>query len=77
MSRNSGGERRAREISKAILGGEVKVTPTMRRRVGDLALWLSEGDRSKVKENTQLVLDLLVEAARTEPEEPVPKKRRR
>jgi hypothetical protein len=40
-----------------------KVTPSMRRKVEDLALWLSVGDRRRMKGATQAVIDLLRVAA--------------
>ena len=46
---------------------DFKITPSMRRKVGDLAVWLAEGDQSRVKETTQMVLDLLCDAAEISP----------
>jgi len=44
---------------------DFKVTPSMRRKVGDLAVWLAAGDRSKVRGATRIVIDLLCTASRS------------
>lgn len=41
-----------------------RVTPAMRQKVGDLAVWLAGGDQSKVQRATQAVIGLLCETAR-------------
>jgi hypothetical protein len=41
----------------------VKVTPSMRRKVDDLAVWLGEGDRARVREARRTIVDLLCTAA--------------
>jgi hypothetical protein len=40
------------------------VTPSLRRKVDDLAVWLAAGDKTKVKGATRAVIDLLCAAAR-------------
>jgi len=40
------------------------MTPSMRQKVEDLAVWLAEGDRRKVRGATRTVIDLLCAAAR-------------
>ena len=67
MRKFSVSEQKAYAISNARTEVDFKITPSMRRKVGDLALWLAEGDQSRVKETTQLVLDLLCEAAEISP----------
>ncbi len=67
MRRFTRAEKRAYEISNAIAGVDFRVTPSMRRKVDELALWLAAGDKSRVREATQAVLDLLCEAARITP----------
>ena len=67
MRKFSASEQDAYAISNARTEVDFKITPSMRRKVGDLALWLAEGDQSRVKETTQLVLDLLCEAAEIPP----------
>jgi hypothetical protein len=42
---------------------DVKVTPSMRRKVDDLAVWLGEGDRVRVREARKTIVDLLCTAA--------------
>lgn len=61
---NSRADQKAVEISTRILSEDFKVTPSMRRKVDDLAVWLAAGDRTKVKGATRAVIDLLVAAAR-------------
>jgi len=57
-------EQKAYEISNRLCSVDFKVTPSMRRKVDDLALWLAAGDKAKVKGATQAVIDLLCAAAR-------------
>ena len=57
-------EKKAYEISNKLFSVDFKVTPSMRRKVDDLALWLAAGDKSKVRGATQAVIDLLCAAAR-------------
>ena len=70
MRRFSAGERRAYEKSNALLGVDFKLTPSSRRKIEDLALWLAEGDRSRVPETRRLVLELLSEAAKPKKRDP-------
>jgi hypothetical protein len=67
MPRNdlSRADRKAVEISSRIFSEDFKVTPSMRRKVDDLAVWLAAGDKTKVKGATRAVIDLLCAAART------------
>lgn len=67
MRRFTAAEKRAYAISNALSGVDFRVTPSMRRKVEELACWLAAGDKSRVKETTQLILDLLCEAARIPP----------
>ena len=67
MRQFSAREQEAYALSNAKTGVDFKITPSMRRKVGDLAIWLAEGDKSRVKETTQLVLDLLCAAAEIPP----------
>ena len=67
MRQFSAREKKAYALSNSLTGVDFKITPSMRRKVGDLALWLAEGDKLRVKETTQLVLDLLCEAAEIPP----------
>ena len=60
----TGAEKKAYEISNRVDSVDFKVTPSMRRKVGDLAVWLAAGDKSKVRGATRAVIDLLCEAAR-------------
>jgi hypothetical protein len=62
--RFSRAEKKAYEISNALFDVDFAVTPSMRRKVEDLARWLAAGDKNQVKAATQAVLDLLCEAAR-------------
>jgi hypothetical protein len=57
-------EQKAYEISNRLLSVDFKVTPSMKRKVDDLAIWLSAGDKSKVRGATQAVIELLCAAAR-------------
>jgi hypothetical protein len=57
-------EKEAYELSNGIFSVDFRVTPSLRRKVEDLARWLAAGDRSQVRAATQAVLDLLCEAAR-------------
>jgi len=43
---------------------DIRVTPAMRRKVDDLAVWLAGGDASKVCRATAAVMEMLCEAAR-------------
>jgi hypothetical protein len=44
-----------------------RVTPAMRQKVENLAVWLAGGDRRKLPRATQAVMEMLCEAARTPP----------
>lgn len=57
-------DRKAVEISTRVLSEDFSVTPSMRRKVDDLAVWLAAGDKTKVKGATRAVIDLLCAAAR-------------
>src|SRR5574341_673071 len=57
-------EKEAYALSNALFSVDFRVTPSMRRKVEDLARWLAAGDKSQVRTATQAVLDLLCEAAR-------------
>ena len=57
-------ERKSTEISRRVLSPEFHVTPSMRQKVEDLAVWLAAGDRRKVRGATRAVIDLLCAAAR-------------
>jgi hypothetical protein len=46
------------------LGIGVRVTPSMRRKVEDLAVWLAAGDTSQLRAARIAVLQLLKNAAR-------------
>jgi len=61
---NSRADQKAVEISTRIFSEDFKVTPSMRRKVDDLAVWLAAGDQAKVKGATRAVIDLLCAAAR-------------
>ena len=67
MRRFSRAEKRAYALSNAIAGVDFKVTPSMRRKVDEVAQWLAAGDKAQVRAATQAVLDLLCEAARIPP----------
>jgi hypothetical protein len=58
-------EWKSAEISRRVLSRDFHVTPSMRRKVEDLAVWLAAGDRRKVRGTTQAVIGLLCAAART------------
>ncbi len=60
-------EKKAYELSNALVAVDFAVTPAMRRKVEDLARWLSAGRKPEVRQATQAVLDLLCEAARVPP----------
>jgi hypothetical protein len=57
-------EWKSAEISRRVLSADFHVTPSMRRKVEDLAVWLAAGDRRKVRGTTRAVIDLLCAAAR-------------
>ena len=59
----TGVEKQAYEISNQQPEVDFRVTPSMRRKVGELAVWLAAGDKQKVKGATQAVIDLLCAAA--------------
>jgi hypothetical protein len=61
--RFSSAEKKSYAVSNSLLAADVKVTPSMRRKVDDLAIWLAAGDKRRVKAATQTVLDLLCAAA--------------
>jgi len=65
MRRNtlSRADQKAVEISTKVFSEDFKVTPSMRRKVDDLAVWLAGGDKTKVKGATRAVIDLLYTAA--------------
>ncbi len=58
------------ELSRRVLSADFQVTPSMRQKVEDLAVWLAAGDRRKVRDTTRAVIDLLCAAARTPGGEP-------
>ena len=60
-------EKKAYEVSNRLFSVDFKVTPSMRRKVDDLALWLAAGDKSRVRGATQAVIDLLCAAAHVPP----------
>ena len=66
MPRNniSRADRKAVEISTKLFLEDFTVTPSMRRKVDDLAVWLAAGDKTKVKGAKSAVIDLLCAAAR-------------
>lgn len=64
LKRQARAEEKAVDISSKLFSADFKVTPSMRRKVGELALWLAAGDRSKVRGTTRAVVDLLCAAAR-------------
>ena len=45
----------------------MRVTPSMRRKMDDLAIWLGEGDRARIREARRSIVDLLCSAAGLEP----------
>lgn len=63
MRRFSRAEKRAYQLSNALLAVEFAVTPSMRQKVEELARWLAAGDKTGVREATQEILDLLCDAA--------------
>ena len=44
---------------------DIKITPSMRRKVDDLSRWLSGGDRARMRQTTRTILDLLIDTAKT------------
>lgn len=60
----TGADETAVEISPRPYSEDFTVTPSMRRKVDDLAVWLAAGDPSKVKDARGAVIDLLRAAAR-------------
>jgi len=58
-------EEKSSEITRRVLSADFHVTPSMRQKVEDLAVWLAAGDRRKLGGATRAVIDLLCEAART------------
>ena len=46
---------------------DIKITPSMRRKVDDLSRWLSAGDRSRMRQTTQTIMDLLIDTAKNPP----------
>jgi hypothetical protein len=56
-------EREAYRRSNAVVHVELAVTSTMRECVGDLSLGLTAGDKGRVRETAQGLLDLLSDAA--------------
>lgn len=65
----SAGKRTA-GIAGRVLSPEFHVTPSMRQKVEDLAVWLAAGDRAKIGGATRAVIDLLCAAARTPADAP-------
>lgn len=61
--RFSSAEKKSYALSNSLFKVDIQVTPSMRRKVDDLALWLAAGDKRRVKAATQTVLDLLCAAA--------------
>lgn len=57
-------EKKSTEITSRVLSPDFHVTPSMRQKVEDLAVWLAAGDRRKVRGATRAVIDLLCAAAR-------------
>jgi len=57
-------ERTSTDISLRVLSPDFHVTPSMRQKVEDLAVWLAAGDPRKVRGATRAVIDLLCAAAR-------------
>jgi len=57
-------EKKSTEIIGRVLSPDFHVTPSMRQKVEDLAVWLAAGDRRKVRGATRAVIDLLCAAAR-------------
>ena len=57
-------DRKAVEISTKVYSEDFIVTPSLRRKVDDLAVWLAAGDKTRVKGATRAVIDLLCAAAR-------------
>lgn len=63
MRRFNRAEKEAYRKSNALIAIDFPVTPTLRRKVEDLARWLAAGDKGAVREATQAILDLLCDAA--------------
>jgi hypothetical protein len=57
-------EKRTSEISDRVFSPDFRVTPGMRQKVEDLAVWLAAGDRRKIPRATRTVVALLYEAVR-------------
>ncbi|HZE96171.1 MAG TPA: hypothetical protein VE981_04020 [Planctomycetota bacterium] len=57
-------EKKTGEISSRVLSANFRVTPAMRQKVDDLAVWLAAGDRRKIAGAKRAVIDLLCTAAR-------------
>lgn len=57
-------EEKSGEITRRVLSPDFQVTPSMRQKVEDLAVWLAAGDRRKIGGATRAVIGLLCEAAR-------------
>jgi hypothetical protein len=66
MRRFNKSEKEAYRRSNATPSADIKVTPSMRRKVEELAIWLSEGDKSRVRATTQGILNFLCDAAEIE-----------
>ncbi|MBV8881005.1 MAG: hypothetical protein JO332_13630 [Planctomycetaceae bacterium] len=56
--------RKPTEFSSRVLSPDFHVTPSMRQKVEDLAVWIAAGDRRKIGGATRAVIDLLCAAAR-------------
>jgi len=61
----SAAEWKSAEISRRVLSPDFHITPSMRRKVEDLAVWLAAGDRRRVRGAARAVIGLLCAAART------------
>ncbi len=57
-------EKKTSEISDRVFSPDFRVTPGMRQKVEDLAVWLAAGDRRKIPRATQTVVALLYQAVR-------------
>jgi hypothetical protein len=55
-------ERKAYALTHRLLSTEFRVTPSSRSKIDRLALWLAEGDRTKVRSAKRSVMDLLCAA---------------
>jgi hypothetical protein len=49
-------------------GRDVRVTPSMRRKVDDLATWIAAGDASQVDRARRAIVELLCAAGGSTPE---------